>query len=1000
MQPNTSHLKNCTAAITQTKQTVFPWFAIQCDIRYEASYVCQDNEGHFASTTASMKQVVNHTCDADWFMIDGSDKCFTVLQPETALSYYDAQDACSKYNASLLRVQLAPNIYTANTADFLKGGIQLGMNQLGRAVPKYMHSIREESLPSIMLGKRLSPETPSNYLPHIISELLDVETISQLQKIMFYADINGTCSVVDRSHVSMILGHASAAETKNWGAKCRSCTERLNTTGVICEKESKPYINDCSQYQFRCNDGTCILILYICDLVVDCFDGGDEEKCSRKKGEMLHQTLKLPYLQAGTGTITEIQVHTICDGIYSNVTFIHERDSCSESKLKHIDFSRDNTTQSKIEFKQINYVHLINLFLEEKRLCLNYNSSHITIKQKNYTREYTKLLSQFKKEDRCSKINQLCIFSFNTDQCGREKIHNICRHVICPGMFKCEKFHCIHMSYVCDGQYDCKEGDDEMLCPLTSCPGLLKCRGENRCVSKDEICDNHVNCLYSMDDEIDCHKCPINCECIGYSVKCHLEDSLNDTSSISVNYTKGLTLTGVQRALHVQNLHIFGLIYINASFCQMGKIIFSHHINVQIFILIADFKYNELTVIKFLQASLFRKIVSLDLSFNHLSTIKYATSFLLTNLYVLSIEGNPLKSIIMSTSHSKSVYPLYVIDMRSISNYIQLYTSFSVDLYDKLNVIVSDSMMCCIFNKNIKCTYNGKNKTCMGLINNYSTRIIFYFLSFVTPFMFLVTMMRRIVVHRQFLQNVRTVLANNKKHYYFVILLNYLIAVMLIVLYFFGLVLADAVQVNVLFWTVSPMCLVLKLILYNFVVLIIVFKTALVTFLSLQIIYPFKHQCVFLKWTGRTSFVVWLIVSASCFLSFVEQSQQQDYLCSLGKCVKSDKSLLLIIACFINCLFVITCILPISKTYLALKQQKAKLSCLETKMTHSMNAVHVTMKIVIPIISELPFQCCLFVLMTTNLANVEIKLFCESSFLLALPVSVCFSLMLILLNES
>ena len=218
---------------------------------------------------------------------------------------------------------------------------------------------------------------------------------------------------------------------------------------------------------------------------------------------------------------------------------------------------------------------------------------------------------------------------------------------------------------------------------------------------------------------------------------------------------------------------------------------------------------------------------------------------------------------------------------------------------------------------------------------------------------------------------------------------------MLIVLYFFGLVLADVVQVNVLFWTLSPMCLVLKLILYNFVVIIIIFKTALVTFLSLQIMYPFKHQCVFLKWTGLASFVVWQIVSASCFLSFVEKSQQQDYLCSLGKCDKRD-SLLLIIACFINCLFVITCILPISKAYLALKQQIAKLSCLQAKMTHSMTAVNVTMKIIILIISELPFQFVLFILMTTNLANVEIKLFCQSIFLLALPVSVCFSLMLIL----
>ena len=897
------------------------------------------------------------------------------------------------YVLNIMLHYLAPDIYIPAIARFLKSGIQLGMTQLGRAVPKYMDLIREEVLPNILLGKRLSPENPSNYLPHMISQLLNVGSFESHEDL-FYADINSTCSVVDRSFVSKIMtGPVSSAETKSWGVKCRSCSKRLNTTGVICEKESKPYIEECTQDHFRCNDGTCILLLYNCDLVVDCFDGSDEKKCSKNAGEMSHQTVNLPYLQTGTKIITEIQVHTICDGIYSKVTFIHERGSCFENKLKHIDFSRNNNTSLLGEYNKVRFSHVTNLFLEEKRLCLNSDNSHIQMKKRKYTRQYNDLIKHSRQGDRCSQINQLCILNFNTNRCRHQNYVVVCKNVICPGMFKCDKLYCVHMSYVCDGQYDCKEGDDEILCPLTSCPGLLKCRGENRCVSKEEICDNHVNCLYSMDDEIGCHKCPDNCECTGYSVKCHLVDSLNDTSSIPVNYIKGLTLTGVQRALHMQNLHIFGLVYINASFCQMSKIILSNQTNVQIFILIADFKYNELILITFLRADIFRKIVFLDLSFNHLSTIKYATSFLLTKLYVLFIKGNPLKSIIMSTSHSKSM--LYIIDMRSISNYIKLYTSFSVDLYNKLNVMVSDSMMCCILNKNIKCTSNNKTQICMGLINNYSIRYFFYFVSIVTLVMFLVTMMRRVAVHKHFLQSVNPVLENNKRKYYFLILLNYLVAVMLIVFYFFSLVLADIVQVNVLFWTVSPMCLVLKLILYNSIVLIIIFKAALVTFLSLQIMYPFKHQCVFFKLTGRASLVVWFLVSASCLFSFVEQSRQQDSLCSLGKCDKKD-SLLLIVACFINCVFISTCILPIAKSHIALKQQKAKLSGPETKITHTMNAVHVTMNIVILIISELPFQCCLFGLMTMNLANVEIRLFCQSIFLLALPVSVCFSLMLIL----
>ena len=81
-----------------------------------------------------MIKVGNYTCDVDWLMIDGSNKCFAVLRPVTALSFNDAQGACSTYNASLFRVELAPNIYTANTAILLKKGIISGMIQRGRAV--------------------------------------------------------------------------------------------------------------------------------------------------------------------------------------------------------------------------------------------------------------------------------------------------------------------------------------------------------------------------------------------------------------------------------------------------------------------------------------------------------------------------------------------------------------------------------------------------------------------------------------------------------------------------------------------------------------------------------------------------------------------------------------------------------------------------------------------------------------------------------------------------
>ena len=53
-------------------------------------------------------------------------------------------------------------------------------------------------------------------------------------------------------------------------------------------------------------------------------------------------------------------------------------------------------------------------------------------------------------------------------------------------MFKCHNFYCIACLAICDGQHDCREGEDESVCPLSSCPGLLRCRGEHRCIEKND----------------------------------------------------------------------------------------------------------------------------------------------------------------------------------------------------------------------------------------------------------------------------------------------------------------------------------------------------------------------------------------------------------------------------------------------------------------------------------------------------------------------------------
>ena len=991
-QPDISYLNNCTAAIPHTNFVIYPWISVDCDTKYEAMYVCQElrPKSNVQSISTSFTMVHNRTCEGDWFMINGSVKCFSVFWPESSLSFYDAQRICSAQNASMFTVHGIHRNLSHGELEMLQTGVNVGL-RISRQTYEYSSNLNSEDLPTILLGKSLSPKSLTNIVPYMINSLAIGSSNN------FYADMNNSCNVIDQSVLSMLMNAGeSSMETKTWGVKCRSCSEPLNITGVICERESKPYNIECQNKHFTCKDETCILSIYQCDLESDCFDASDEENCLNKKNNFSNELIILSFLQSdisGRETNTEIRLHTLCDGIYSNVTFSQEKDACLKNKLYQIHFLDDKKKVFKSKKFTLQDTDISDMYLQEKRSCLRYNRSSTTIRLLKDMRQYSRHIPVYKapgdeKVDRCYKMNQICNIGLNKPVC---KLNNYeCKHFVCPGMFKCHNDYCIYMSNVCNGQYDCKEGDDEMICPIKYCPGLLKCRGENRCVSKEEICDNTVNCLHSMDDEIGCYKCPGSCQCNGYSVKCNVENTLEDILSIGINNIKGLILTGIQQKLHVHNLHINGLIYINISFCHTQKILVLHQNSLNTFILIADFKYNELMVVNFLKAHVFKNLLFLDLSFNYLTTLKYGVSFFLTKLFMLSIAGNPMKAVLMSTTHHKTM--LTLIDMRSIYDYTDLQVSFSRDMHIKLHVKVSELMMCCIVHKDIKCTSDGKTKLCTGLIHSYITKVFFYFMSCMNLFLSLVTLTWHSLdkVYRKPKQKLK----NERKKYYSIILLNYVVAALLNSIYLFGVFLADVVKVNLFVWILSPLCLFLSLILYNSLVVVVIFKVAFIVFVSLQIIYPFKHQCTFLKWTALMCFLVWLVVSSSSALTSLEQSPFQDKLCSLGKCSQNNQ-VLLFVACFTDILFICCCILPISKTYLILKTNSSKV---QSTQSDSRNITQITMKIAAPIISEIPLQLCLLGLLAVKLADYRFSVFCEAIFLFAIPMSMSLSLLLMILK--
>ena len=978
-QPEMSASKNCAAVLPEYFQH-YPWLTIECDRLFKASYVCQSKKKNTSnSTKASLNSFVfNTTCGDGWFMLDGKDKCFSVMGTKGELSYHDAEYQCRSKDASVLAVQVASR---SSTSDSSRNIIE----EMSRSIlleAGYNMSLDRQN--NFLFGVSLSQTYSHNQLPEILFRL----TSPHFPTI--FVDFHGQCGIVEISLLSLAVSSESEASgLRGWGVKCRDCSEAINVTAIICEKPAEPYNYRCDTNHFQCDDRACILSIYFCDSEPDCFDGSDENNCSLDNGtNRLVDWITLP-CDLGDScsdiSINIIPLHAICDGIYSTTTLAQEKHLCYKYKFKHIDLSSLIANSMVSVHTPLNQntdlIADIHSILKKEILeC----SEHIH-SGNNSRRNLSDLLN-----DELPSMYTLCKIKPANENYFYLAPEKICQYITCPGMFKCEQYYCIPISHVCDGQYDCKEGDDETVCPFTSCPGLLKCRGENRCVSRDEICDKHVNCLYSMDDEVGCHKCPLHCECVGYAVSCNLND-LVTLSKDDIDDIKAIRFTGSQRNISIPAPRFRGLVTLNFSFCGIEDIMLTKTKSpVKSFILIADFQHNNILKIMFLQEIVFSHIVYLELSFNNLYVIKFSISLSLKHLVMLGIKGNPLSHIMMDVYGISS--KLLLIDLSAAREYADLSLNLYLNLYKQITIKVSDSSICCLLYKVSKCTCDCKKQPCFDILENKKSKICFYCFAAISITMAIGQITKQIVnlssIHRS---------QNNKKKYFYIVLLNQSAAAALNTLYLAGILGADVLKVNMFFWRRCSQCVLLNFALYISLECIIIFKTSLVIILGLQILYPFNHQCLWLRYTGPISVIIWLLSSSTYFVHLSYQFENEsiyvfDTLCSIGMCgLGNTLHLLLYMTCFIDWFAILFCIFPMIKTYAVMVSYKKMSNTLRSNQNLSVNNMSVILKIAIPILTELPFRSCIFILLMdtfVSFLNVE---YCKYLFLFALPANTFFS---------
>ena len=240
----------------------------------------------------------------------------------------------------------------------------------------------------------------------------------------------------DGSVIPHILVCNGKSDCRNSEDENKYCTCML----TICNSFSPSC--PCSIYHYQCTSGGCVHYDRLCDSTLDCPNGDDETFCNGVRN----------YPDFNDKMIKKSYITDLCDPPSGDMLMCRTKLQCySSSVICHYEHSNG-----------------VMAYCED--------GSHI----------------------------------------GRG---SLCRYIECGKHYKCPHSYCIPTRKVCDGVSDCALGDDEVECEEYKCPGHMKCPGVAYCVPPHEICDGISHCP-QQEDEKYCQTCPKDCQCSGTAIFC------------------------------------------------------------------------------------------------------------------------------------------------------------------------------------------------------------------------------------------------------------------------------------------------------------------------------------------------------------------------------------------------------------------------------------------------------------------------------------------------
>ena len=853
-----SNTLNCTAMISTSSGYPGPWIRIPCDANFTSSFFCSteptinknntppfnwyadwSTQSDTGESGVTIREQVNASsaikCPANNILIRQSCLMFSISGKLTTHSAF--RDFCSEHGASSLTINdtqfkkgKLSSYYHYSQLDLtyvpldLKEGIDAHFRDALDFSSMYSYSnsflpddvmyFFQEKKPKLWFyesenthGHPLfvynSDKTMSYVLKFISLEFSDYFFNVSLPILPLFVD-DGTCLLLHPDHLKKmpVFSAHDGFSARGWRLQQVNCSQHHAMSVLVCvAKPSYTYFSNCPDNYSHCQDGSCVLSVYVCDGHQDCDSDEQHTGCDLLIGQV---TLDCPNSEFWSVNNSVISSHSICDGVNQCDTGEDET-GCHKDQIykARLPFNVDNTFDTTMNIAGNNGIIPFNKSIDVLSVSLCTYTKNVM----DVSFDYNLLLN--------------------------------CKHVLCPGMFKCRQSYCIDIVAICDGIIDCPGSEDESMCLDLHCPAMIKCRAETKCVPTWKVCDGVFDCTLNKDDEAACYTCPNSCSCHSYYMECKGDDDMYwQLQNIQNIYVKTITLSIKNVLFYFAALaKLYDLVYIDISGNDVKKIILSstYISQYRIKLLLFNCSFNSLMYVNLKNEKFFNFVQVIDLSNNKLTKftdipasvkivyLKYNfITFLFKlkntpNMRFLDVQNNPIKII-------------YLTDIQNLPSLV----------YVKSPTI----SFCCILPPNVHCSYI--RASCRGLRSFYTLRVLTLSLAVFISLASLVQMIRYI-----------SVLYTSPHKNYSLLVIHISLSDIILCIW---VILSCSLYSNqsLYQWHFSDMCNVLGVVSFTSLQMSLYAQLYEQVFLYFKIVHPLRKQKRWIDNTKIISFLLWL----------------------------------------------------------------------------------------------------------------------------------------------